>query len=104
MQKMYSKKYRYCTGKKTPGEPGHTPERLWVRWWFGMVWDGCEVRLCDPCARVSRVNVNTTDATTGATALLLPVCVACVSRGEDVSTPAPVLDPLPSAEDRPVSL
>jgi hypothetical protein len=33
-----------------------------------------------------------------------PVCVACVSRGEDVSTPAPVLDPLPSAEDRPVSL
>ena len=56
------------------------------------------------CPRVSRVNVNTTDATTGATALLLPVCVACVSRGEDVSTPAPVLDPLPSAEDRPIGI
>jgi hypothetical protein len=49
-----------------------------VCWWVWM--DGCEVRLCDPCvrvplcARVSRgVNVNTTDATTGArTALLLP--------------------------------
>jgi hypothetical protein len=41
--------------------------------------DGCEVRLCGPFAfvrarvsRVSRVNVNTTDATAGATALLLP--------------------------------
>jgi len=32
-------------------------------------WDGCEVLVC-PC--VPCVNVNTTDATTGATALLLP--------------------------------
>jgi hypothetical protein len=75
--------------------------------------DGCEVRLCDPCvrvplcARVSRgVNVNTTDATTGAPALLLPaqnthtshdpirdteharaegLCVPCVSRLPPVS-------------------
>ena len=52
------------------GTPGTGNETLFV----GL--DGCEVRLCGPCAfvrpRVPCVNVNTTDATAGATALLLP--------------------------------
>ena len=41
-----------------------------VRWWVGMVVRvGCP---CVPCLSRVRVNVNTTDATAGATALLLP--------------------------------
>jgi hypothetical protein len=111
-----------CTGKKTPGEPGHTRDTkyctgkteslsrprgavgsgaaavesgsscgracgmVWVlgslhRWWFGMVWDGCEVRLCDPCASVSRV---------------CRVCVPCVSRLPPLLLRG-CLDPGPSA-------
>jgi hypothetical protein len=77
----------YGTGKKTPGEPGHTRD-TWghtgtrithpnlttilhnhqphqrTKYRYAVVRvrvgalvgrDGCEVRLCDPCARVSRV-------------------------------------------------
>jgi hypothetical protein len=45
---------------------------------FGMVVRFFKVIRVPVCPRVSRVNVNTTDATTGATALLLPA--PCVSR------------------------
>jgi len=47
-----------------------------VRWWVGMVVRFVCVISVPVCVRAPRVNVNTTDATTGATAL----CVCPVSR------------------------
>ena len=58
-----------------------------VCWWVNLGLDGCEVRLCDPCARVERPCVPRVSH----------VCVPCVSRLPQVSFDR--LDPCSSQLD-----
>ena len=52
----YSTEYRAPRARSAPGSSrGCACVRLWVRMVCEGLRDGCEVRLCDPCVRASRV-------------------------------------------------